>query len=212
MKIKTYNQKGEISDQASLPKEIFEVPINPDLVYQVIVSQISRRRQGSAKTKDRSEARGGGRKPWRQKGTGRARHGSIRSPIWKGGGVTFGPNQEKEFKKKINKKMKTKALFMVLSSKLKENSIIVLDNLKVQEPKTKEINNILNNLKIKGKSIIIANPSKSKKDPVYLGSRNIPKVSVIPVSDINALDIISAKFLVTSKDGIKIIKETFLKK
>ena len=131
MKADLYNQEGKKMDaEVLLPKEIFEVPLNSDLVYQVAVSQNSNRRQKTAKTKDRSEVRGGGKKPWRQKGTGRARHGSNRSPIWVGGGVTFGPNLEKNFKKIVPKKMRRKALFMVLSEKAKNNFIIVLEDLR----------------------------------------------------------------------------------
>jgi len=139
MLVNAYNQKGEEIGKTELPKEIFEVGLNSDLVYQVVLSQTANRRQVLAKTKDRSEVRGGGRKPWRQKGTGRARHGSIRSPIWKGGGVTFGPTTEKVFKKIIPKKMRRKALFMVLSAKAKENLILVLDKLEIEKPKTKSM-------------------------------------------------------------------------
>ena len=137
MLVNTYNKEGKKVGKKRLPKEIFEVPINSDLVHQVVLSQIANRRQKTAKTKDRAEVRGGGRKPWRQKGTGRARAGSIRSPIWRGGGVTFGPTSERVFSKKIPKKMRRKALFMVLSAKAKEKLILVLDDLKSEKPKTK---------------------------------------------------------------------------
>jgi large subunit ribosomal protein L4 len=120
-----------------LPKEIFDVEINPDLIHQVVVAQTANRRRVIAHTKGRGEVRGGGKKPWRQKGTGRARHGSIRSPLWKGGGVTFGPTKERTFKKEINKKMKRKALFMVLTAKAKNNLLLVLDKIILEQPKTK---------------------------------------------------------------------------
>jgi len=138
MLVKTYNQKGEEGKKTKLIPEIFEVKINQDLVHQVIVSQRSTRRKRIAHTKDRGDVRGGGRKPWRQKGLGKARHGSIRSPIWAGGGVTFGPRKEKIFTRKIPKKMKRKALFMVLSGKVKNNLLVLVDELKLAQPKTKE--------------------------------------------------------------------------
>jgi len=124
-----YNQQGEKVGQVDLPAELFGVPLNRDLVHQVVVTQMANSRQVLAHTKDRSEVRGGGAKPWRQKGTGRARHGSIRSPIWVGGGVAFGPTKERVFAKKINKKMKRQALFMVLSSKVKDKEIVLLDKI-----------------------------------------------------------------------------------
>ena len=132
MKVPLYNIEGKEEGTALLPKEIFEVKMNADLVHQVVVSQMSNRRQITAHTKDRSEVRGGGRKPWRQKGTGRARAGSSRSPLWKGGGVTFGPRKDRNFKKEIPAKIRKKALFMVLSEKAKENTVIILDILSTQ--------------------------------------------------------------------------------
>lgn len=156
MKVPVYNQKGEKVSEALLPKEIFAIKMNSDLVHQVVLSQVANRRQITAKVKDRSEVRGGGRKPWRQKGTGRARVGSTRSPIWRGGGVTFGPTTEKVFKKRIPKKMRKKALFMVLSAKAKENLLLVLDNLKIEKPKTKSMAEILNKLFLKkGSGLVV---------------------------------------------------------
>ena len=208
MNIKLYNQKREEIGQMRLPKEIFEVPINHDLVHQVAVSQISNKRQKTAKTKDRSEVRGGGRKPWRQKGTGRARHGSTRSPLWKGGGVTFGPLSEKVFKKAIPKKMRRKALFMVLSAKAKGNFLFVLNNLNIEKPKTKTMADILDKF-FEKKSGLVVLPSMEKN--IILASRNIPKAETIQARDLNVLDLLNHKYLLMPREAIKVIENTLLK-
>jgi len=210
MNVKLYNQNGKEMGETELPKEIFEVALNSDLVHQVVLSQISNRRRKIAKTKDRSEVRGGGRKPWRQKGTGRARHGSIRSPIWKGGGVTFGPTTEKVFKKIIPKKMRKKALFMVLSVKAKENFIFILDKLEIKNSKTKSMIEILNKLFLKKGSGLVVLPKIDKN--LILASRNISKVNAIQAKDLNVLDLLNYKYLVMPKEAIEVIKETFLKR
>jgi len=129
MKVDIQNQKGEKVGTMELPKEIFEVEASPSLLHQAVVAQMSNMRTNIAHTKDRSEVRGGGRKPWRQKGTGRARHGSRRSPIWVGGGVTFGPTKYRNFTKKINIKMKQKAILAALSGKAKDSELVILDKL-----------------------------------------------------------------------------------
>ena len=215
MLIETYNQKGERVGETRVPSEIFGVEINPDLVHQVVVSQMANLRQSIAHTKDRKEVSGGGRKPWRQKGTGRARAGSIRSPLWRGGGVTFGPRKEKVFKKKIPQKMKRKAIFMVLSGKLKNNLLILLDDLKLERSKTKLMKETLNNLKkkikhFKGGSVLVTLPKVDKN--VILAARNLPKTKTILAKDLNVLDLLSFKYLILTKEAIKQIKETFLKK
>ena len=209
MNIKVYNQKGDKVGEARLPKEIFEVPLNSDLVHQVVLSQTANKKQVTAKTKDRSEVRGGGKKPWRQKGTGRARAGSIRSPIWRGGGVTFGPTTEKVFKKKIPKKMRRKALFMVLSAKAKENLLFVLDKLKIEKPKTKSMAEILNKLFLKKGSGLVVLPEVDEN--IIKASRNIPRVSTIQAKDLNVLDLLCYKYIMMPKEAIKIIKDTFLR-
>jgi len=209
MKVKVYNQKKEEIEEIELPKEIFEVKLNTDLVHQVVLVQEANKRQGSAKAKARGEVRGGGRKPWRQKGTGRARVGSIRSPIWRGGGVTFGPIAEKVFKKRIPKKMRRKALFMVLSVKAKENLLLVLDKLEIEKPKTKEMAEVLNKLFLKKGSGLVVLPKMNKS--VILSINNIPKINTIQAKDLNVLDLLSHKYLLITKETIKIIKETFLK-
>jgi len=208
MLVETYNQEGKKLKKTRLPKDIFGLDFNSDLVYQVVVSQMANRRQNVAHTKDRSEVRGGGRKPWRQKGTGRARHGSIRSPIWVGGGVTFGPRKDKSFKKTIPKKMKKKALFMVLSKKAKEKMMIVINKLAVEKPKTKEILKILEKLPNKENNCLIVVPEYDKN--VMLAVRNIDGVGVKEARNLNIIDLLSFKCILLVKDSIKTIKETFL--
>ncbi len=213
-KLDVYNQNGEIVSTTLLPKEIFDVKINPDLVHQVMVSQMANRRRILAHTKTRAEVRGGGRKPWRQKGTGRARVGSIRSPLWRGGGVTFGPRKEKVFKKEIPKKMRRKALFMVLSGKVKNNLLILLDKLKIEHAKTELLAQLIENWKLKienfkGGSLLIALPEYDKD--IILAARNLPNVETIQAKDLNVLDLLSFKYLIMPKEAIKVIKETFIK-
>jgi len=210
MKVDTYNQNGEKIGQTLLPKEVFEIPMNHDLVHQVAVSQAANRRRIIASTKDRSEVRGGGKKPWRQKGTGRARHGSITSPIWRHGGVTFGPNTDTIFKKNIAKKMRRKALFMVLTAKAQKELLIVLDDLKIEKPKTKLMNDILEKLPGKGSTRLVILPEKDES--IIKSTRNIPKTSIELAKNINVLQLLSFKYLVLPKDSIKAIKETFSKK
>ena len=146
LKTQVFSQTGEKVKEVELNPAIFDIPVKENVVHQVVTAQLANSRIIIADTKDRSEVRGGGRKPWRQKGTGRARHGSIRSPLWVGGGVTFGPTKERNFKKKINKKMKTKALFMCLSDKVNNNLLILLDKLNLEKGKTKEIVEVIKNL------------------------------------------------------------------
>jgi len=212
-KIAVYNIEGKKTGTATLPAEIFDIEMNTDLVHQVVVTQLANKRQVAAHTKDRSEVRGGGRKPWRQKGTGRARHGSIRSPIWRGGGIAFGPTKERNFKKKINKKMKRKALFMVLSSKVKDNELILLDKLEVKEPKTKLMAEILNKVKSqksKVKNILIVIPKSDVN--IVRASRNIPRIKTIRADSLNILDLLSFKYLLMPKEAIRVIQETYVKK
>jgi len=205
-----YNQKGEKTGTADLPAEIFGVEINPDLVRQVLTAQMANSRQVSAHTKGRGEVRGGGKKPWRQKGTGRARHGSIRSPIWKGGGVTFGPTKERNFKLKINKKMKRQALFMAISGKRNDGELVLVDDLRIAEPKTKLVAAIFSNLKSgtkkelnKGTLVVLA-----EKDENFIrAAKNIPYLKTAPANSLNVADLLSFKYLLMPKEVIAAIKE-----
>lgn len=209
MKSILYNQKGEKVGEVQLPKEIFNISLKADLLHQVVRYYESLQREIIAKAKDRSEVRGGGRKPWRQKGTGKARHGSNRSPIWKGGGVTFGPITEKKYQKNINKKMLNKALKGTLSKKLKDEEILFLDKIETKDEKTKSVSDIINKLSkikkdIKNKKIIFI---LNKKDEKFLkASKNIKKAFTIPSNSLNAHFLLKAKYLVIEKDAIKNIK------
>ena len=209
MLVKTYNQKGEKLDQTKLAAEIFGVKINPDLVHQVVVAQMANRRKTTAHTKGRGEVRGGGKKPWRQKGTGRARHGSIRSPIWRGGGVTFGPTKERVFKKTINRKMRRKALLMVLSGKAKNELLVLLDGIKIAKSKTKLMSDILKNLPCGKNNSLLVLPAIDKD--VIRAAKNLPSLQTIQARDLNCLDLLQSKYLIMPKEALRVIKETFAK-
>jgi len=197
--------KGEKAGEVTLPEEVFGVEANPDLIYQVMRMQMLSRRQNTAHAKDRSEVRGGGKKPWRQKGTGRARHGSRRSPIWKGGGVTFGPTNERNYKKKINKKVKRAAVSMVLSAKKEKDFIFFVSDLNVKEPKTKEMREFLKKT-FCDKSTLVVLPEMNNN--LILSLRNIEEVDTIQAKDLNALDLLSYKYLIIPEKSIEVIKET----
>lgn len=193
---------------AGLPKEIFGMELNANLVHQIATSQMANRRKNIAHTKNRSEVSGGGIKPWRQKGTGRARHGSIRSPLWIGGGTTFGPRSETVFKKTIPQKMKRKALFMVLSEKARQGLVIVLDSLKIADPKTKSAIELLKNNSVAGESCLVVLPTLDRN--AIMATRNIPKLATIQAKDLNCLDVLTYKYLIITKEGVEQIKNIFL--
>jgi len=209
VKIDVYNQEGKVVGDATLPKDIFDVKENSDLVHQVAVSQMANKRQISAHTKNRADVRGGGKKPWRQKGTGRARHGSIRSPLWKGGGVTFGPRNDKVYERDIPKKMRRKALFIVLSLKVKNSQLVVLNKIELERGKTKEMAKLLLKLPCKEQSTLVVLPDYDKK--LFLAARNIKKTSVEEARNLNVLQLLNYKYLLMPKESIKVIKETFTK-
>ena len=199
MKIDVYNQNGEVTGNITLPKEIFDVKFNADLVHQIAVSLSANKRQISAHTKNRGEVRGGGKKPWRQKGTGKARHGSIRSPIWKGGGVTHGPRKE----------MRRKALFMVLSQKAKDKQLVILDKIELEKGKTKEMAISLAKLPCSNQATLVALPNYDKK--VFMATRNIKKTSIEDARNLNVLDLLNTKYLLMTKESIKTIENIFAK-
>ncbi len=212
MKAIIYNQNAEETGSLELPEKIFNLTWNDDLVHQVVTSLQANKRTVIAYAKGRGEVRGGGRKPWRQKGTGRARHGSIRSPIWKGGGVTHGPTKEKIYHQKINKKMKKRAFFTVLSQKLRDNELLFLDKIILSRPKTKEAGEIVKKIsQIKGfeklatkkkNKAILALPGKDEK--LTRSFRNIPGLQISDFRNLSVLDILTYKYLVLVNPDEKI--------
>lgn len=208
MKISVYNLDGKEIKKMEISKEVFGLSKNDDLVHQVAVSMMANKRQVLAHTKTRGERAGSGKKPWKQKGTGRARVGSVRTPVWKKGGVAFGPRSERNFKKKINKKMNARAIAVVLSGKLKENEIYAVDKLEIASKKTKEFAKIFENLKIKGK--ILAVFGQKEKD-LRIASRNIKNCENILIEQLNVLDMLNNKYLLISENSIKELEKKYNK-
>jgi len=205
---KVYNREGKEAGDVKLSDAVFAVEANEALVHQVYLALEANARQPWADTKDKSEVRGGGRKPWKQKGTGRARHGSNRSPIWVGGGVTFGPLTARNYKQKVNRKMKQKAVKMCLSDKVSEGKFIVLENFDFTG-KTKEMAELRKALPGAGKSTLIL--SEKANDNLNFASRNIQRLDMQRVSDVNVVDLLHHQYVIVSKDGIKSLEERFQK-
>ncbi|MFH1759369.1 MAG: 50S ribosomal protein L4 [Patescibacteria group bacterium] len=202
MKVSVYNIKNEAAGKVELDDKIFGAKWNPDLVHQVVLVKTANKRQILAHAKTRSEVRGGGKKPWRQKGTGRARHGSTRSPIWAGGGVTFGPTKDRNYEKKINKKMVKIALYSVLSKKVSDGELKIIDDLKLKEAKTKTLHAILTTLKMLN---VLAIPTVDNK-AIYRACANIPKTKCLAANSLNVIDLLKYKNILIEKEAIKDIK------
>jgi len=224
IKIKVYNQNAEAAGEMQLSPKVFGVKVNNDLIHQAVVTQMANERQVIAHTKDRSEVRGGGRKPWRQKGTGRARHGSSRSPIWIGGGVTFGPRNDRNFKMRINRKMKQNAMLMVLSDKAAGDNFIILDKLEATEFKTKVFNKIISGLESKilkpkkkvasgakkkdaKRSILIIVDKGDKK--LSCSARNLVGIKLMNTDNINIVDLLKYKNLILNKAAVEKLTERY---
>jgi len=212
LKIKVYNQSAAAVKDLELADKIFGVKANNELLHQAVIAQMANARQVLAHTKDRSEVSGGGKKPWKQKGTGRARAGSSRSPIWIGGGVTFGPTKDRNFKKKINQKMKQKALFMALSDKFVTGALVILDNLDFSEYKTKKFQALVTILEKKvlnndRRDLLIVNDAKDEKT-LYSG-RNLAGVKIINLENINLLDLLNYKNLLLTENIVKILEKRY---
>ena len=207
METQIYNQKGKSVGSLSLPEAIFSVPWNGDLVHQVVTAMQANARTPVAHTKNRGEVRGGGRKPWKQKGTGRARHGSSRSPIWKGGGITHGPRNEKSYEQKINKKMRAKALYTVLSEKLRKGQLLFVEELALKNIKTKDAVAVMKDLSgIKGFEKMVGGKKPNtyitvpaKGDTLKKSFANIPTVEIDEVRNMNPVDLLAYRYIIIAQ-------------
>ena len=216
MKVKVYNQNAETIGEQDLNPAVFDVKAAEALVHQAAIAQMSNERQVLAHTKTKGEVRGGGRKPWRQKGTGRARAGSTRSPLWKGGGITFGPRADRNFSKKINTKMRQKALLGVLSDKVKNNNLILIDKIELAAAKTKQAALIINNfaVKVTGEKKNIKKPQilliiSGKDETTERAMKNLAAVKLLKVNNINILDLLKHKNLMLTLEAVKKLEKQY---
>lgn len=201
-KIQVLDQSGKRVNEMNAPKEVFSYPVKEHLLYEAVVSFRANQRQGTASTKTRAEVKGGGRKPWRQKGTGRARAGSIRSPIWRKGGVTFGP-KPRSYYYSLPKKAKRNALKSVLSMKLAEKQLLILKTLELKEPKTKDGAKLLEALKLDSALIVDDHQNKN----LFLSLRNIPKIKAVDYNFVNVYDVLNHKWLVFTQKAFESLME-----
>ena len=204
-KIDVYNIEGKKVSDIELKDEVFGIIPNEDVVHSVLKNYLANQRQGTQNTKTRSEVSGGGKKPWRQKGTGRARQGSIRAPQWIKGGIALGP-KPRSYKYRVNKKEKQLAIKSILSAKVLDNELTVVDKFEVKEPKTKIMSKALTDLKVEGKALIIL---ADKNENVYLSSRNIEGIKTIQLSMINVFDLLNCNKLVLPLDTVKKLEEVY---
>lgn len=199
-KANIYNFKGESVGAVDLAPEVFEVKTKPGLLHEVMVGMDANQRQVLAHTKTRGEVRGGGKKPWKQKGTGRARAGSSRSPLWKGGSVTFGPTKDRNFKVKINQKVKQLATKMILSDKVAEKSLILLESFNLEKPQTKIFTQIKKSLPLIGKKVLLVFCDKDQN--MRLASRNVVNVKQVALQELSVLDLLKTDSIVTTKEAV----------
>ena len=199
--LKVMDQNGKDSGEVTLNDKVFGIEPNDNVVFEAIIRQRAGKRQGTSKVKNRSAVRGGGKKPWRQKGTGRARQGSIRAPQWRGGGTVFGPTP-RSYAYTMPRKQRRLAIKSVLSQKLIDNDLIVLDKLTMSAPKTKELVSMLNSLNADGKVLIVSDDNN-----VQLSARNLAKVKAVPVNGLNVEDAVNYDKLILTQDAVKKIEE-----
>ena len=202
--VSVYNIEGKEVGSIELNDAVFGVEINEHLVHMAVVNQLANNRQGTQSAKTRSEVSGGGRKPWRQKGTGHARQGSTRAPQWTGGGIVFAP-KPRDYSFKMNKKEKRIALLSALSSKVAESKIVVVDEFKLDEIKTKKFVEVMNNLKVENALVVLEGENKN----VVLSGRNIPSVKVTATNEINTYDVLKYTTLVVTKAAVEKLEEVY---
>jgi large subunit ribosomal protein L4 len=202
-KVALFNQSGSQVGDVELNDSVFGIEPNQNVLYEAVIMQRASQRQGTSKVKGRSEVRGGGRKPWRQKGTGRARQGSIRSPQWRGGGTVFGP-VPRSYSYKLPKKVRRLAIKSALSTKVAEENILVLESLVFDAPKTKEFASVLKNLSVNSKTLVV---TEGSEDNVALSARNIPGVTVVAANGISVLDVVAHDKLIITKAAVEKVEE-----
>jgi len=202
--VEVKNKDNKKVDSISLSDDVFGLPVKASLMHESVVNYLANQRQGTHATKTRGMVRGGGAKPFKQKGTGRARQGSSRSPLMKGGATLFGP-QPRDYSYRLNRKQKRSALKNALSAKVTDQQVLVIDSLSFDEPKTKNVTSLLDIFGISGKSVLIV--TREKDQNVYLSSRNIPHVDVQPASDINVYSLMAHEYLLVTKDALLQIQE-----
>ena len=202
--VKVYNTEGQTSKTLELNEAVFAIPLKTSLINQVYQAIRANLRSPWADTKDKGEVRGGGKKPWKQKGTGRARHGSIRSPIWKGGGVTFGPLTDRNYKQKINKKMSRNAVIMALSEKVRSDEFVVLENL-TSTGKTREMAALRKALPGLGKTTLFLVPSM--KSEIVQSIKNLPNCEIKQAVDVNVMDLLHHKYIIASIESVRILEK-----
>lgn len=202
--IEVKDRNNNTVEKITLNDDIFAVSANTGVIHEAIVNFLANQRQGTATTKTRGMVRGGGKKPWRQKHTGRARAGSIRSPLWRGGGTVFGP-QVRDYSYALPKKQKRLALLSAINEKISNGEVVVIDELSLEKPKTKNMIEILKNFGFEKKSVLIVFPEKD--DAILLSARNIPGVNVTRIMDLNTYDVIVHDILLMTKDAIKRLEE-----
>lgn len=205
--VKIYNIEGQEIGKMDIATSLFSVDVNSSVVHEAVVAHTANARSVLAHTKDRSEVAGSNKKPWKQKGTGRARHGSRQSPIWKGGGITFGPTVLRNFAVKINKKTKRKAFAMVLSDKLNNDRLIVVDDLRINDAKTKDLKNILASLPASGKKTLIVVEMENRG--VGLAARNLQGIEVFPVNTLNILALLRFDYVIFTKVALEAAMEIY---
>lgn len=205
MKIKVLDINGQVVSDLQLNKTIWNIEPHQQAMFDATISQQASLRQGTHKVKNRSDVSGGGKKPWRQKGTGRARQGSIRSPQWKGGGVVFGPQTNSNYRLHVNRKVRKLALKSALSLKTKEKDLIVLDKWDFEKPSTKKMNVVLNNLKIEGLKTLVV--TKENDDLVFKSGRNLENLNIIESKQVNIYELLNAHKLLITVEAIKVIEE-----
>lgn len=206
-KVTLYNQEGKSVGELTLDAALFDVKPNTALIHEALIAQRANSRPAIAHTKDRSEVAGTGKKPWKQKGTGQARHGSRRSPIWVGGGITFGPRSDRNFSVKLNKAAKRKALAMVLTDKVACDKFVAVDSLVLAEAKTKSMSGMLKKLPAAGKKTLVV--LETANVAAARAARNLPRVTTLPAHSLNIADLLANDFVVASKEAIESLTKTF---